>query len=373
MKIDSAVPNSSTTSFFPRRLQSAFARATKLPQYSSNRVANVCENLTLEKALADIPEPGNHSETAAMANRMSASVEFSVVVPAFNSAAFIAATLKSALRQTHPPAEVIVVNDGSTDETVEIVQGFGDKVRLLSQPNQGVSAARNFGIQNARSEWIALLDSDDLWRADKLELQARAILENPGADFVYTSSYTFSENWLEKLVPAPPVSRIKQELEGWIPFSVSTVVFRRSKALEIGGFDPAMRLAEEWDMWLRFIQAGTEFAAVEECVAFYRRSPQSLSHQAKAYLKFQKIVVKKHIARGEPAIQRWLKHHRLISRLEAEAAIMLREIGSAEQLKFMRSSLFRFPFPLSLSDRRYKIAAHMLLTRIGFIRSNPVR
>jgi len=267
---------------------------------------------------------------------------------------------------------VIVINDGSTDETLQIVQGYGNRVRCISHENKGLPAARNTGIQNAQYDWIALLDSDDLWRADKLERQAVAILENPAADFVYTACYTFYEDRMEKLVPAPPASRIKQELMNWIPFAPSTVVFRRSKVNEIGGFDPTMRLGEDWDMWHRFIKAGAEFAAVNEPLTFYRRSPAGLSHQAARLLEYQKVVVRKHIACDASVVERWWKHARLISRLEGEAAIVMRETGSGDHLKYMLISLFRFPLPLSRTDTRYKIALHMLLTKLGLLRKQPI-
>jgi len=298
-------------------------------------------------------------------------VRFTVVMPAFNAAAFIAEALDSALSQTLPPAEVIVVNDGSTDETLQIVQRYGDRVRCISQENKGLPTARNIGIRNATNEWIALLDSDDRWRADKLESQAAVILENPAVDLVYTDTYTFFEDRVENLIPAPPASNIKKELMNSAPFSVSSVVFRRSKAIKIGGFDPAMRLAEDWDMWLRLIEAGAEFAAVAEPLTFYRRSPLGLSHQAARLLEYQHIVVRKHIARDASTLDRWWKHSRLIGRLEGEAAIVMRETGSSDYLSCMMRSLIRHPFPLSATDKRFKVALHMLLSKAGVLRVRP--
>jgi glycosyltransferase involved in cell wall biosynthesis len=304
---------------------------------------------------------------------MSSKTRFSVIIPAFNSAAFIAKTLESALAQTHPPAEVIVINDGSTDETLQIVQGFGDRVRCISQENRGLPGARNTGIENAEYEWIALLDADDLWRADKLELQAAAILANPAADFVYTSCYTFYGDRMEKLLSAPPAFQVKQKLQTLVPFVPSSAVFRRSKAIEVGGFDPTMRLTEDWDMWHRLINAGTEFAAVLEPVTLYRRSPTGLTHQQAALkLEYEKLVVRKYIARDASLVERWGKRTRVISRLEGEAAIVMRETGSGNHLTHMLISLFRYPLPLSLTDNRHKIALHMILTRLGLLRA-PAR
>jgi glycosyltransferase involved in cell wall biosynthesis len=300
---------------------------------------------------------------------MSTKVQISVVIPAYNSAAFIAKTLESVLAQTLQPAEVIVVDDGSTDETLKIVQGFGDTVRCISQRNMGVSAARNAGIESARYEWIALLDSDDLWRADKLERQAGVILEDPAVDFIYTGHYCFFEDRIESTVPAQPASRIKQSMYH-VRFMTSSVVLRRSKAIEIGGFDTTLRSSEDWDLWLRLVKDGARFAAIDEPLTSYRKSPSGLTHQPVGLFECQRVVIRRHIASDASAISRWWTHTRLISRLEGEAAIVMRDTGSKDHLTYMLRSLCRFPFLLSAADKRHKIALHMLLTKLGILRAH---
>jgi glycosyltransferase involved in cell wall biosynthesis len=110
--------------------------------------------------------------------------EVSVIVPAFNGEGFLDETLRSAVAQTLPPLEVIVVDDGSTDATSEIADAFGEPVRCIRQENRGVAAARNHGLALARGEFIAFLDHDDLWPADKLEIQVSAMRSDPGVDIV---------------------------------------------------------------------------------------------------------------------------------------------------------------------------------------------
>ena len=110
--------------------------------------------------------------------------EVSVIVPAFNGERFLAESLRSALAQTLPPLEVIVVDDGSSDGTAEIAESFGEPVRCIRQENRGVAAARNRGLSVTRGEFIAFLDHDDLWPADKLELQVLALRSDPGVDIV---------------------------------------------------------------------------------------------------------------------------------------------------------------------------------------------
>lgn len=99
----------------------------------------------------------------------------SVVIPCYNAAPFLRETLESALNQTQPPLEVIVVDDGSTDDSASIAEAFGDPVRVIRQPNQGESVARNRGMEEALGEWIAFLDADDVWHRDKTAIQLEAV------------------------------------------------------------------------------------------------------------------------------------------------------------------------------------------------------
>jgi glycosyltransferase involved in cell wall biosynthesis len=293
---------------------------------------------------------------------------FSVVIPAYNAERFLAAAIQSALAQSYPPAEVIVVDDGSTDNTLQIAQSFGASVHCISQKNSGASTARNAGIQAARHEWIALLDADDLWHPEKLARQAEQIMAEPEVDLLYTSCQCFFEDRVEKLALAPPASQIKQVLFDRVPFMPSSVVLSRAKILQIGGFNPAMRFVEDWEMWLRLVQAGARFAGLSEPLTYYRRSPQGLSHQVSPTLQYQTLVVRKFIATDAPAPIRWWKQARVISRMECEAAILARECGHADYFGWMRRSLLRFPFPLSPFSQRYRIALHMLLTSMGVLR-----
>jgi GT2 family glycosyltransferase len=107
--------------------------------------------------------------------------QVTVVLPTYQRASWLPATVESILRQTHPPLEVLIVDDGSTDDTAEVCRSFPEPVRYLRQENAGVSAARNRAIAEARGEWIALADSDDLWAPEKLEVQMAALAAVPAA------------------------------------------------------------------------------------------------------------------------------------------------------------------------------------------------
>ncbi len=194
-------------------------------------------------------------------------VDVTVVVPAYNGEAYIAETLSNILAQTHSPREVLVINDGSTDRTAEIVGKFGSAVTLISTPNKGVQAARDLGSETAQGTWIALCDQDDLWDQDYLEVQSRLIQTAPELEFIFTNFRYLRDgkpSLTSKFDDAPP--GFWQDLapsvspEGWVfPSSIvgATFVFypltpsaaMATKALikRVGGFDPGARGARNED------------------------------------------------------------------------------------------------------------------------------
>ncbi|MEI8064356.1 MAG: glycosyltransferase family A protein, partial [Verrucomicrobiota bacterium] len=104
---------------------------------------------------------------------------FSVVIPAYNAQDYLGAAIESVLNQTLPPLEIIVIDDGSTDDTRERLRIYEGRIRYYRQKNQGIGASRNFGISFAKGDWIALLDADDVWHPRKLECQSAVIVRNP--------------------------------------------------------------------------------------------------------------------------------------------------------------------------------------------------
>src|SRR3954470_1810603 len=114
----------------------------------------------------------------------------SVIIPTYNYARYLPQAIDSALGQTHAPLEVIVVDDGSTDDTPRVLEAYASRIRVIRQANQGAGAARNAGIAAARGEYVAFLDSDDLWRRDKLELQLARFREEPDLGLVHAGVET---------------------------------------------------------------------------------------------------------------------------------------------------------------------------------------
>lgn len=178
----------------------------------------------------------------------------SVVIPTFNRASVLPRAIESVLAQTFPAAEVIVVDDGSTDESLAVLEQFQNQITLFELgSNNGVSRARNFGIQHARSRWIALLDSDDYWLPDKLLKQVEFHLLHPDLRISQTD-----EIWIRNGKRVNPRHK-HTKLGGWIfeeclPLCIvspSAVVFEKSLWTEMGGFDETLPVCEDYDLWLR--------------------------------------------------------------------------------------------------------------------------
>jgi glycosyltransferase involved in cell wall biosynthesis len=180
-------------------------------------------------------------------------ITVSVIIPTFNRAKFLKEAVESVFAQSGDGFELIVVDDGSTDETAKMLEEFGDRVRVLRQENRGVSAARNAGIAAARGEWVAFLDSDDLWKKRKLEKQAAWVAAHPQVKICHTD-----EEWIRD---GAKVNQLKKHAKpaGWIfeqclPFCVvspSSVMIHKSVFDDVGVFDETLPACEDYDLWLR--------------------------------------------------------------------------------------------------------------------------
>ncbi len=177
----------------------------------------------------------------------------SAIIPTFNRGWILKEAVQSVLDQTYHPMEIIVVDDGSTDDTREILQSFGDRITVLFQENRGVSAARNLGIKHSQGELIALLDSDDLWTPDKIACQVDFFCNNPEAVICQTE-----EIWIRNGKRVNPKNKHKK-LSGMIfepslelcLVSPSAVMIQRSLFELKGFFDEALPACEDYDLWLR--------------------------------------------------------------------------------------------------------------------------
>ncbi|MBI3494357.1 MAG: glycosyltransferase [Acidobacteria bacterium] len=202
-----------------------------------------------------------------------------VVVPNYNCGRFLANAIDSVLRQTYAPFEIVVVDDGSTDDSLDVVKQYGDRVRVITQMNQGVSAARNAGIRASRGALVAFLDADDLWHPDKLAKQV-PLFENPAVGLVYCAVEYVDErlNHLGTNFTGRR-GRVLREialLRGTVVLAGgSTAVVRRECFDRAGMFDREMSTAADWDMWRR-IACYYEVDVVREPLMQYRLRPASM-------------------------------------------------------------------------------------------------
>ena len=205
----------------------------------------------------------------------------SVVIPVYNDERYVGDCVKSVLAGTYPQQEVIVVDDGSTDDTPTILGSFADRIHYVRQENRGPAAALNEGIRASSGVYVAWLSSDDLFYPNKIGLQVRLLLREPRASLVYTD-YTMIDGRGRVLrtvcceAPCPTAALTRMLRGNYV--NGSTVLMRRACFSEVGGFDETLRAAVDTDMWFRLLKAGMEFRHISEPLVWYRWHRKNLSH-----------------------------------------------------------------------------------------------
>jgi glycosyltransferase involved in cell wall biosynthesis len=221
----------------------------------------------------------------------------SVVIPTYNRAQLVQDAIRSVLQQTYTHFELIVVDDGSTDDTREQVAAFqrDPRVRYIYQENRGLSAARNAGIRAAQGEYIALLDSDDLWLPAKLEEQMNLLATDGGADVVYCDlrEIDLAGNVLSAVWQRPPsLGTLYEDLMygNVITGSGSSVLVRAKCFAQVGLFDEALAACEDQDLWRRMSLAQRKFVYLDQVLVHIRRHAANmqndLSRMARARLQY---------------------------------------------------------------------------------------
>jgi len=195
----------------------------------------------------------------------------SVIIPIYNGAATIERALKSVFEQTFSDFEIVVVDDGSTDETPSVLAKFGDRIRMIRQSNRGFPGARNAGVAASRGDLIALIDHDDQWLPQKLELTVAALDADPGAALVYSDLFVINEAGEESrsspigsdTAHAPTMDEMLSRI--W-PIMPSTVVMRRAAFDGAGGFGESLH--EDLDFWLLMREQGAFIYLPDKLVRF---------------------------------------------------------------------------------------------------------
>lgn len=229
---------------------------------------------------------------------------FSVVMPSYNHQAYIDAAIQSIRDQTFGDWELIIVDDGSSDDSPAIAQRHAQadaRITVISQTNAGPAAARNAGIGRARGPWLAFLDSDDLWYSETLELYARKIADQPAAEFIY--------GYRDRLNPDGTVTRLPgehqdspsgtAELFAGTFLSTMSVCHRKDLFDRVGGFDQSLRSCEDYELYLR-MSLLTHLVPIGRATGLRRRHGGNLSAQS-GFSRFQEAEILRRFARSAPA------------------------------------------------------------------------
>jgi glycosyltransferase involved in cell wall biosynthesis len=214
----------------------------------------------------------------------SSALGVSIVIPAYNAAPYFRQTLTALVAQTYADWEAIIIDDGSWDETAAIAVEFAQqdsRIRVIRQSNQGGCQARNRGLQQAYFDWVVFLDADDWWEPSYLEIMMAQLAADPSWDGVRCDWHRVNADG-QDVLEAFTVSPIADAFHdcvlgcGW---QIDTCIVRRSLVQAIGGFDPAQKASQDWDLWQRIARTGARFAVVNQTLSYYRTVASSVSSQ----------------------------------------------------------------------------------------------
>lgn len=233
----------------------------------------------------------------------------SVIMPAYNSGQLIRKSIRSVIEQTYPKWELIVINDGSTDDTAEIVSSIcalDPRVKLITQKNGGIGRSRNVGFSHASGEWLAYLDHDDLWAKDKLEKQMSVAIQNPSYDVLFCGGWFFYNDDLTNLVDyktiygefSPDKMFLRQLEENYIP--TLAVLVKRSILERIGPWDEdkAVQGCDDYDYWFRMARVNAVFYSLDEKLFYYRKHGSNYSNNVSKMLTAEAHVLLKDFDRA---------------------------------------------------------------------------
>ena len=296
-------------------------------------------------------------------------MKISVIIPVYNGEKTVARAIDSVLAQTRPADEVIVVDDGSTDGTAEIIQSYGDKVIYIHQQNAGASVARNAGIQAASGDWIAFLDADDEWLPKKLKLQSEHLARNPELKWTFSNmSWDKDESGIIK--PIHPINRLNDICKGTEYFedyfiayknsffvSTITVMIHRSVFDKVGRFEPGMKRAQDNDLWYRIAYQYPKVGYLSEPLAVYHLDTPGSSTKINDSVAFMIDLVRRHEKLSKQAgryeafrpcirnmVQTWVRE-RVCSKRYEDVKILLNQFGDYMPPHFKREMRFRLACP----------------------------
>ncbi|MBL7215320.1 MAG: glycosyltransferase family 2 protein [Phycisphaerae bacterium] len=297
-------------------------------------------------------------------------MKISAVIPAYNSEKTIGRAIDSVLKQMRPADEILVVDDGSTDNTAEITRTFGEKVILIQQENAGVSVARNAGIDAATGDWIAFLDADDEWLENKLQLQAEHLERHPGLKWTYSNFYR-KDPAREQLQPAHVSPKLTELLaaESFDDYLqaysngdyawTSTLVIHRKVFKKVGLFEPGMKRAQDNDLWYRIGYQFPKVGYLSEPLAIYHLDTPGSSTKTNDSVDFMMDLVHRHEALSKQAnryeafcpcivlmLQLWIRQLLEMKR-QKDAILLMNYFRDYLPDRFCREIRFRIYIPVA--------------------------
>ncbi len=289
-------------------------------------------------------------------------MKFSIIIPCYNHGIFLKDAIKSLISQSYTNWEAIIVNDGSTDNTIEIGNYWCNKdsrIKLISVSNNGLSSARNTGIEFSTGEYIALLDADDKYKFN--HLQSLLNVFQTGSDIVFTGYTYFSNSTnINHTVCLNKSINFNQILAGNIVPPVA-VAFKRSIFDFSGGFDTALKSAEDWDLWIRCYKIGCCLGVSEDSSALYRISANSMSRQfLTMYEALKKVSLEAYVIDPRISMEHPLNKSRINSNFDSIKKNLILCLGVAIlqnknsiAVDLLRREMEMFQLKFNSTDFRY--------------------
>jgi len=293
----------------------------------------------------------------------------SIIVPAYNAEQTLLETIASVLQQTFSEFELIVINDGSTDQTLKLLSTVEDpRLKVFSYPNGGLPVARNRGISHAAGEFIAFLDADDLWTPDKLELQLAALQKCPEAGVAYSwtcnmdekgKSFHAGESVFFEGNVYPQLLLINFIANG------SNILIRREAIESVGEFDPTLASCEDWEFYLRLAARWT-FVVVPKVQILYRQSSGAMSSKIEVMEKYSLIVIERAFQSASPELQS-LKKQSIANTYQYLTGMCLAQVTDTKEVKQVGKKLqmaIRMYPQILLNRRTQRYLLKWLLMRL---------
>ena len=276
----------------------------------------------------------------------------SAIIPTRNRAARLERAIESILAQTVPVAEIVIVDDGSEDNTREVVARYEPKARYLHQASKGVAAARNAGVEAATTAWVAFLDDDDEWLPDKIESQVKALSGDADAIGCYAPALIVCDDGVSTDIhmPVSPVD-LQRHVLLRNPFTQCSLVMKKAFFRHVGGFNTTLRCGEDWEFCYRAIRREGRFLMIERPLVRVYESANSTSRDVESALESERLVVSMIVAKI-PGPMRFVWKLRMNSKVYCRAAVNAKT-HNMDYVQYVIRSILYWPSPM-FEVRRYK-------------------